>query len=362
MNRAEAPKNLDELQDAVCRHARLGLRGGGTKSALSAPLAGIQILDLKNLSGITEYDPGEYTFTARAGTPVAEVQSRLDANRQYLPFDPPFVERGATLGGTVASGLSGPGRYRFGGVRDFILGVGLVDGTGRLVRGGGKVVKNAAGFDIAKLMVGSLGELGVIVEVTFKVFPKPAAHVTIEKSFSTLDEAMEALYRSTTSQLDMVSVDLGPSVDGSATLWIRMGGIPDGLQARAHRARQQLGGGEIVEGSDEARLWRDARELRWSRPGWNLLKVPLSPRQVIGLESKLSGNETLRRYSSGGNLGWIATPDPPETLDGLLDSLGVPGLVVVGPPAPVRIGAQKGRALERRIREVFDPPGRFARN
>jgi glycolate oxidase FAD binding subunit len=356
------PQDLDELEEMVRRHARLKLRGGGTKTALSTPIDGAEMLDLRRLSGVVEYDPGEYTFTARAGTSIAEVQSQLEANGQYLPFDPPLAEKGATLGGTVAAGLSGPGRYRFGGVRDFILGASLVDGSGRLVQAGGKVVKNAAGFDIPKLVVGSLGELGVLVELVFKVFPKAESHLTVEYRTPALADVMEALYRVTTSQLDMVSVDLEPRSDGSTTLWVRIGGLSEGLPARADRARNVLGGGEIVEGADEARLWSDAREFAWIRPGWNLLKVPLSPRLVSRLESEVAEREAIRRYSSGANVAWIASPESPETWDAVLSSLGLSGLVVMGPSDCVRIGVQKGLALEKRIARVFDPDGRFARH
>jgi glycolate oxidase FAD binding subunit len=361
MYQPKIPQSVDELQEMVRGYERIHLRGGGTKSALSTPLDGTETLDLSKLSGVVEYDPGEYTFTAQAGTAVAEIQTSLDGNGQYLPFDPPYAEQGATLGGTVGSGLSGPGRYRFGGVRDFLLGVSLVDGTGRLVRFGGKVVKNAAGFDIPKLVVGSLGELGVLVELTFKVFPKPESQITIELPCSTLDRAMETLYRVYTSQLDVVSLDLVPSADGRSTLWIRIGGLSDSLPMRANRVRKMIGGGEILEGPDESRLWRDARDFVWSQPGWNLLKVPLTPRQVTHLESELAGSESRRRYSSGANVAWIATPEPPEIWDETLSSLGLPGLVVTGPPNPVRVGALKGQVLERRIRKVFDPTGRFAR-
>ena len=114
----------------------------------------------------------EFTFTALAGTPVREIAAALAERGQYLPFDPMLREAGATLGGTVAAGLSGPGRFRYGGLRDFILGVRFVDGEGRLLRLGGKVVKNAAGFDLPKFFVGSLGRFGVLAEMTFKVFPK----------------------------------------------------------------------------------------------------------------------------------------------------------------------------------------------
>ncbi|MEP7358215.1 MAG: FAD-binding protein, partial [Anaerolineales bacterium] len=140
------PRSIQELQAAVAANDHVIVRGAGSKPALTPPAqAGGLTLDAAQLSGVLEYEPGEFTFTALAGTPVRLVRDLLKEHGQYLPFDPPLAEQGATLGGTVAAGLSGPGRYRFGGVRDFILGVRFIDGTGELIRGGGKVVKNAAG-------------------------------------------------------------------------------------------------------------------------------------------------------------------------------------------------------------------------
>ena len=156
---------------------RLLAVGAGTKLKLSA-VDGVKV-STSGLSGILEYDASEFTFTALAGTPVREIAAALKERGQYLPFDPMLAEAGATLGGTVAAGLSGPGRFRFGGIRDFILGVRFVDGAGRLLRMGGKVVKNAAGFDLPKFFVGSLGRFGVLAELTFKVFPRGAATLTL---------------------------------------------------------------------------------------------------------------------------------------------------------------------------------------
>ena len=166
-------------------------RGGGTKPALSSVDAA-DVLDLSALVGITEYLPSEYTVTALAGTRLAEVESRLAAEGQYLPFDPLLVEAGGTVGGAVASGANGSGRFRYGGLRDFLLAVTFVDGRGEIVRGGAKVVKNAAGFDLPKLMVGSLGRLGVLIECTFKVFPHPERCATLRVAGLAFDEALEA--------------------------------------------------------------------------------------------------------------------------------------------------------------------------
>ena len=142
--------SVEDVQEAIGAGACVLARGGGTKPALSS-VADAAVLDLSALRGITEYQPSEFTFSARAGTPLAEIASALAEHGQALPFDPPLVDAGATVGGAIAAGLSGSGRYRYGGIRDFLLGVRFVDGQGRLVRGGGKVVKNAAGFDLPKL-------------------------------------------------------------------------------------------------------------------------------------------------------------------------------------------------------------------
>ena len=145
-------------------------------------------------------------------------------------------------------------------------------------------------------------------------------------------------------------------------LTTRVGGLPDSLPRRAHGVRQFIGGGEIIDGSEEALLWNEAREFAWIPPEWNLIKVPLTPRLVTRLESELKGRSSRRRYGSGANVAWIATPEPLETWDRLLNSLDLPGLVVIGTPDHVRIGAQKAQALEGRIRAVFDPKGRFPRH
>src|SRR4051812_30769686 len=150
------PATPEELSEAVRSMPQVLTVGAGTKPRLSA-VGAVPKLSTQKLSGIVEYEPDEFTFTALAGTPVREIAASLAERGQYLPFDPMLLDSGATLGGTVAAGFSGPGRFRYGGLRDFILGVRFVDGMGRLLRLGGKVVKNAAGFDVPKFMVGSLG-------------------------------------------------------------------------------------------------------------------------------------------------------------------------------------------------------------
>ena len=377
------PASVEEVQSAVREHLRFLPRGGGTKPALSTPPDGVTPIDLSAISGIVEYEPGEFTFTAKAGTRVADVMRLLDQHGQYLPFDPLLAERGATLGGMVASGASGPGRYRYGGVRDFLLGVRFVNSEGEVVRGGGKVVKNAAGFDIPKLMVGSLGQLGLLVELSFKVFPRPEAYASLRLECAALDDALQALHRLYGSQLDIDALDVEPAQSGATlrpplrsaqgfgselalslakgqALWVRLGGLASAMPARLDRLRALLGGGEVVEGPDEASLWRAVRELDWVPAGWSLIKVPLTPRRIPQLEQSLAGGLAIRRYSGGGQVAWIASLESPQSFDALLSSQGLSGLVLLGPPGRPRLGVRIGDTFARRVKQALDPARRFA--
>src|SRR5512138_2896737 len=134
---APKPTTIDQLCEAVCAAPHVQPVGCGTKTALSRPLPDVSQIDMTGLAGVIEYEPGEYTFTAYAGTRLSIIEAVLAEYGQFLPFDPPFVKSGATLGGAVASGLRGPGRYRYGGVRDFVLGVRYVDAHGKVIKGGG---------------------------------------------------------------------------------------------------------------------------------------------------------------------------------------------------------------------------------
>lgn len=348
--------SIGAVQEAVRTSTSLLPRGGGTKPALSAASNRAAVLDLSALSGVLEYDPGEFTFTALAGTKLTEVEAMLAENGQYLPFDPPFVKAGATLGGTAAAGLSGPGRQRYGGVRDFILGVRFVDGTGRLVKGGGKVVKNAAGFDLPKLMVGSLGRLGVLVELSFKVFPSPKAYTTLQLAFDKLTDALAATVRLTKAPFDLEALDLQPP----ATLLIRIGGLSEALPPRIKRLETFLErSGETLAGAAEASFWEALREFRWVPEGASLVKVPLTPKRLLPLDEQLERAGAERRYSAAGNLAWVAWPNEVSELDALLSGLELSGLVLRGPPEWLRIGRLTGDGLLRRIKTTLDPEGRF---
>ncbi len=352
------PTSISELQSFIRSYPQVLPRGGGTKTALSSPHEGATPIDLSALSGVIEYEPGEFVFTAYAGTRLSDIQAVLSEHGQYLPFDPLLVERGATLGGAVASGLSGPGRYRYGGVRDFLLGVRFVNAAGEIVHAGGKVVKNAAGFDIPKLMVGSLGQLGVLTELSFKVFPQPEAYATLRADFTGLPAAVEALYRLTTSPLDMEALDIEATSQG-AILWVRIAGLRSALAARLDRLRALIGQGDVVEAETEAVLWHDTRELTWLPAGWALIKAPITPKRIVDLDQGLAGIAALRRYSGGGQVAWLATPEPIAAIDEMLARQNLAGLVVIGEVPDPLIGARRNHIFAQRVKGALDPQGRF---
>ena len=347
--------DLRDLQEAVRESARVRAHGARTKCAPTQD--GVRALDLSAYSGVIEYHPTEFVITAWAGTPVAEVQDLLARHGQYLPFDPLLAERGATLGGTVAANACGPERYRYGGARDFLIGVQFIDGNGALIRGGGKVVKNAAGFDYPKLMVGSLGALGVLAEVTFKVFPKPEAYATLRVALPSLDAALALLPKLTNCPYDLNAIDiLVTPGDEQATVFIRVGGLAAGLPQRMARVRDLCGDGTLMDAADEAAFWRAAREFTWLAPGECAVKVPLTPARIPALDAHL--HSLQRRYSVGGNVAWIATNDVMR-LDAVLKSLGLAGLVLINAKGNPRIGQWQRNAFAERVARALDPQGKF---
>lgn len=359
---AHAPTSASEVQELVSNLPKLLPHGSQTKPPLLNVGAEQEVarLDMTRLTGIIEYDPGEYTFTAYAGTRLAEIAAALTEHGQYMPFDPPLVQSGATLGGTIAAGISGSGRYRYGGLRDFILGVHLVDGQGRLVRGGGKVVKNAAGFDLPKLMVGSMGRLGVLISASFKVFPAPVATATLHATLPTLTAALEAMTKLMGGPYDLEALDLLPgAVDDGApvTLLARIGGPADVLTARLERLRNLVGSGDMV--MDDQALWHKAREFTWVAKGTLLVKVPTTPHALADLDHALASANAQRRYAAGGNVAWVAWPDTWETCDQWLAQQESRGLVLRGDSPRALIGAPLQSTFLSRIRTALDPTHRF---
>jgi len=170
---------IDQIATARSAKQSLRIRGAGSKDFYGNALGECAVLDTRAHSGITSYEPSELVVTARAGTPLAELEAALSAKNQYLPFEPPSFGAGGTVGGMVASGLSGAARASSGSVRDHILGVQIVNGAGEVLNFGGTVMKNVAGYDVSRLMAGSMGTLALITEVSLKVLPIPVADATL---------------------------------------------------------------------------------------------------------------------------------------------------------------------------------------
>jgi glycolate oxidase FAD binding subunit len=364
--------SVEDVQEAVRAQATLRPIGGRTKPALSAVSRGEQLLDVSALTGVIEYQAAECTFTARAATPIAEVERMLAADGLYLPFEPPLADAGATLGGTVAAGLSGPGRFRYGGVRDFLLGVQFVDGEARVLRGGSKVVKNAAGFSLQHAFLGSLGRLSVMTEVTFKVFPRAPAMLTVSMEFDSFARALDALVKLRRSTFELEAIDLLPS----ATLLARLGGLDEMLKSRAAALVSSLMPGEInlLPAAEADAEWQAARHFRWlGGSGLPLVKVAITPGRIMKFEERLAaaatGQDVPRRYSAGGEVAWIGWPGALESLDRLLRDVGLSGLVLTSgvsaggaeasPSSPL-IGVPADTVFAGRLRETFDPRGVFA--
>ncbi len=378
------PGSPAEVAEAVRGAERVVPRGGGTKPSLWA-VDGAEVLDLSSLSGITEYLPSEYTVTALAGTPLAEVIERLAAEGQYLPFDPLLVDAGSTVGGAVAAGANGPGRLRYGGLRDFLLAVTFVDGRGEIVHGGAKVVKNAAGFDLPKLMVGSLGRLGVLTECTFKVFPHPESCATLRVVGMALDEALAAAGRVGAGAVELECLDLVHGLAGW-DLEIRIGGRSFALDARLNRVADLLdsalstpgnagvspaSGRKALSGDADAHHWRARGELHWAAPDAAILKCPLTPAAVAALEkilADLDADRIARVYSAGAQQALLAWPaersaDLPD-LDRALTESKLAALALRAPAGALAepiLGYRSGGELLRRVEQALDPDGRFGR-
>lgn len=353
------PISLREVRQLVRSHTQIIPQASCTKSGLLRTHTNSTSLDLSALSGVIEYEPTEYTFTALAGTPIQLVNRILEENGQYLPFDPPLVNAGATLGGTVAAGLSGPGRYRFGGVRDFLLGIRYVNGEGRLIRGGGKVVKNAAGFDLPKLMVGSMGQFGVLAELTFKVFPKPESYGTLRIDCGDIESAAIMMQTLACTSFDLDAVELEPP----GRLWVRVAGRSDGIEPRLQEiASFVTHETHVLTATEQDELWQRIREFAWLEEGW-LVKVPIVPSRLTELDAKLADSNVRAWYGVGGNLAWLNLRDCDSATVGhihhVLYELSLSGLLVMGKHDQGILGRSINNAFATRLKQAMDPEGRF---
>ncbi len=344
------PSSTAELVEAVRAAKRVIAVGAQTKPRLSSVGSDVARISTAKLRGISEYEPSEFTFTAWAGTPVKEIATVLAERGQYLPFDPPLAETGATLAGTVAAGLSGPGRFRFGGLRDFILGVTLVDGTGRSLRLGGKVVKNAAGFDVPKFLVGSIGRFGIIAGLTLKVFPRARQTRTLSLEAEDSDALTAILTEAARTRWELDALELVP---GEGRVMARLAGPESALDALAAEVLTRWPG-RVLEQSAAHALWSALGEFRWAHPAGTLVKVVLAPAQVKQFVVWAEARSNVRsQVGSGGNVGYLSFPAGTAS-----EKLPWPALTLRG-VGPLWPGEKRAFAVMRAVKAALDPNGRF---
>jgi glycolate oxidase FAD binding subunit len=344
---------LTALREAVCeaeaKRVPLRIRAGGTKDFYGNATTG-SVLDPRGHSGVIAYEPSELVITARAGTPLTELESMLAEHGQMLAFEPPHFGSTATLGGCIAAGLAGPRRTAYGpcygAVRDFVLGARMMDGRGDVLTFGGSVMKNVAGYDLARLLVGSLGVLGVILEVSVKVLPKPAAQLTL--SFEL--EQRESL--------DRLNAWAGQPLPLSASVWhegvlsVRL----SGSHAAVTDARTRLGGESMEPASAEA-FWVDIREqthlfFAGAEPLWRV-SVPST---MPALE--LHGSQLIEW---GGALRWLRTSQAAREVRAAAQQGGGHATLFRGAPADEVFTPLSAplMTLHKRLKAHFDPAGIF---
>ena len=244
----------DRIRAAASDKTPLRICGGGSKDFYGLPLQG-EPLSTHTLNGIVSYEPSELVATALAGTPLAELEALLAAQGQCLAFEPPHFGAASTVGGMVAAGLSGPARANVGAVRDFVLGLEMINGQGEVLRYGGQVMKNVAGYDVSRLMAGSWGTLSLITEVSLKVLPVATAEATLRFDSCSQQQALQWLNHWGGQPLPL-NASNWLQQDGQGTLYLRL----RGARAAVHAASQRLGG-ERLDTDAVAADWSASRDL-----------------------------------------------------------------------------------------------------
>jgi len=346
---------VDQVLTARAQHVALDIRGGGSKVFYGEAARG-EPLDVKALAGISSYEPSELVVTARGGTPLAELEAALAAKGQCLPFEPPRFAPGGTVGGMVAAGLAGPARAAAGGVRDYVLGATLLNGKGEVLSFGGQVMKNVAGYDVARALAGSLGILGVICEVSLKVLPAPAASSTLRFEMS----QAQALAR--LNEWGGQPLPLNASAWWEGTLVVRLAGAAAAVQAAARKL-----GGETIEAPLAAAFWNGLRDhgdeffvgaARAVERGASLWRLAV-PQTAPPLD--LSG-ELLVEW--GGAQRWLCTSTPAAQVREAAARAGGHATLFRGADKSAGVFTPLAAPLDRIHRELkraFDPEGVFNR-
>jgi glycolate oxidase FAD binding subunit len=330
----------------------LVIHGGGTKDFLGVKAAGAA-LDMSQYVGVVSYEPTELVLTARAGTPLADIETLLAENGQMLAFEPPHFGPGATLGGCIATGLSGPRRAAAGSARDFVLGVKLLDAHGRILNFGGEVMKNVAGYDVSRLLAGSLGMLGVILEVSVKVLPRPERELTLR--FPMREAAAIERLAAWAAQPLPISASAWAATPDGGELCVRLSGSPSAVES----GRARLGGDAVASEAADA-WWTSLREQTHpffaARPLWRVAVPPTT--------APLSLGSTLIEWNGGQR--WVDTALPADAVRSAAAALG--GHATLFRPASLDQARAVGvfhpldpvvEGIHRRLKSEFDPQGIF---
>ena len=278
------------LASAAQQRASVVIRGGGTKIEWGRPPAPIDILlSTKRLDKLVAHEHADLTATMQAGARIADVNGELARHGQCLPIESPF--EGATIGGAIATNDSGPLRHRYGTPRDLVIGVRLALTDGRIIKAGGNVVKNVAGYDLGKLVSGSFGSLAAIVSATFKLSPLPAASNTLVARFESSDALVVALDAIRDSQLEAATCEVHTS---PSRLLLKFESTPGALNAHVQQARALVGGAtcQVVAGTTEVELWREYSSAPWTSPGMIVKAswLPASLRDVLAFVQEMSAS------------------------------------------------------------------------
>ncbi|ETW12896.1 glycolate oxidase subunit GlcE [Roseivivax marinus] len=362
------PETEDELAEIVTgARGPFAVRGGGTRGMVQGPG---DVLETGGLTGISLYEPGALTLVVRAGTPLAEVETALAAEGQRLAFEPMdhrgLMESGGTptIGGVVAANVSGPRRIQAGACRDALLGVRFVDGAGRVVRNGGRVMKNVTGYDLVKLLAGSRGALGVLTEVSLKVLPVPETQATLVLRGLDAGEAVAAMSKGLGSPFEVTGAAHLPAADETC---LRIEGFADSVAYRLGRLAELFPGHDAQRETDPeavAARWAGVRDVApfHGRDG-DVWRVSVRPSAAPDLAQRL-GAEALM-FDWGGGLIWALTPPGHDLRAAMTGTVGHATLVRAAPETHAALGTlhPEPAAVARLtdgLRRRFDPNGLFS--
>ncbi|MGD8348399.1 MAG: glycolate oxidase subunit GlcE [Gammaproteobacteria bacterium] len=331
-----------QVRSVAAGGGQIEIVGGGSKQFYGEPVEALPI-DVSGHSGIIDYDPAELVITLRAGCPLADVEALLAGKRQMFGFEPPQFGADATIGGMVAAGIAGPRRAFAGGIRDFVLGIKMLDGRGQLLHFGGRVIKNVAGFDLSRVLVGSLGTLGVILEVSIRVVPKPETETTLVFEHETAGEHLRWI-----NGLGSRPYPISASQWEAGRSRLRLSGSEQGLR----EAVAQLGGDETDYD------WAALREqrLEFFDPDQPLTRITLPPTHSdlpVDLPQLIEWGGALRWFSGAANV---------ADLRAGLDGAGASVCAFRGHDAGIGVFHPLPEAmlrLQRSLKSSFDPAGIF---